>query len=1111
MPGRVVDVQREVAAIFEQVQNSTANHQKNLVAAYKLHSRSTVNPQGNKDDRGEHEFRDAFFTAIAAVLPVKKGATAADRVVKFVGSYFQYLNERAPDEDQPEEEDADDITTLASRFMNPTLEFLLRGFKAKDKNVRYRVVDFVAGMVAEMGTIDDDTYLKLRTELMERVYDKEGTIRMKVVVSLSRLAEGEDLNELEEGQQSILQLLLDTMTTDPSAEVRRIAAANMPIDPLTDEIKAALLSRLRDKDASVRKIMYSQVLEKGARARNSFHPRSLTITERELIVRNGLGDREASVRAAAASMIEAWFENSDLVKSEDDLALQLEEVDISDKASPEDRKKQKAMKDLTGFLSLFYLQDESDNNGEMRRGKVASDALRSLLSTVKDLAKNVLFGDDFFDDLTIEKVFLARVFVEHCADGREDLLEECGIPVVTRCAFRIQDWCNKLIEEDDSSVLVAEDREELQHQTEFIAGELLTFAVHLDYGDETGRRKMDLLIRNMLGLHNIPLSLVTRLTTDEKDLIRQVVEIISNLRDSDEGDDETGDRSLDSIDPDESFSSQRTPRKKPVRKDLTPHQQRAADAIDLRCLALCIALLERLDGTFAENSTLQGVFDELIMPSVVHKNPELQLQGLVAFGLSCLVARNLATKFLPALLEQAKAARVSEAIRTTIFRIVFDVLLAQTNLDSELKKNSLDFLLNEFETQCKKKGDGSPETLAVLSLGLGKLILHSLVDDPKTVMMSLLRAYYSPYNRENQPLLQCLTYFINMYSRCGASNQRIMQELFQEIFKETAEMYREFQENEDEVVNLDLANVTGMWVECTNPLEVMDAQGAPGEKKTGDPMTQFALAEDILRLMLNEKNMPKEQKKLLCQMLGKLYIPDEIEDTDRIRSLHLLITHINLRRPVKDTTANNALKKFDTKFRKQFERQLEGFSEEEYRKMEQLKELFDFLDDIIPDDDEDEAPKKGRKRRSDSIVSATDDDAVSVASSKRAKSKPKAKRRRLSTSDDEDSNSDNNTIRGTPPPRRRRLPQRSAATKKKPQVVVISDEEDDDDDEDEDVPASRSRATSSSSRARKEEARLDAEIDNILDEGTSMAVGHDSIMDDSDSDDADEVNDLLVA
>jgi hypothetical protein len=92
--------------------------------------------------------------------------------------------------------------------------------------------------------------------------------------------------------------------------------------------------------------------------------------------------------------------------------------------------------------------------------------------------------------------------------------------------------------------------------------------------------------------------------------------------------------------------------------------------------------------------------------------------------------------------------------------------------------------------------------------------------------------------------------------------------------------------------------------------------------------------------------------------------------------------------------------------------------------------------------------------------------------------------------------------------------------------VISSDDEEDSEDV-ETTPAPRkSRArvrqdllvniyipslTLSSVKTRKEEAMIDADIDDLLDhdEGPSVEIPHDSIMDDSDEED--EVNDLLAA
>jgi condensin complex subunit 3 len=68
---------------------------------------------------------------------------------------------------------------------------------------------------------------------------------------------------------------------------------------------------------------------------------------------------------------------------------------------------------------------------------------------------------------------------------------------------------------------------------------------------------------------------------------------------------------------------------------------------------------------------------------------------------------------------------------------------------------------------------------------------------------------------------------------------------------------------------------------------------------------------------------------------------------------------------LKDTVAQNAVVKFETAVSKKFEKQLEGFDESEYRQLERLKDLFEFLDDIIPDEDEEEIelPKKRTTRK----------------------------------------------------------------------------------------------------------------------------------------------------
>ncbi|KAJ6631026.1 nuclear condensing complex subunit [Mycena sp. CBHHK59/15] len=1007
MPARTlpagVDLQTAVPRIFDQTQNSTANHQKNFVALYKLHleaaQRTEKVPDGFKLT-GEREFEAFFMDMLSRVLPVKKGATAADRIVKFVGGYIKFVNERAA-EDKQEPDDEEDDDTTASRFTAKLLKFLLKGFSAKDKVVRYRVVYIVAEMVAHLGEVDEDIYVALRKALLERVYDKEAMIRVQVIIALSKLAGSEDPSELDEGEQTVLQVLLDTLISDPSADVRRATMLNIPVGPAS---LPALLTRTRDTDTTIRKLIYSSVLD-GAAA-NSAHPHTLTIAQRELLVRNGLGDREKSVRSAAANLLGTWIGvvGEDPVKPDEELASRMADVDIS---KTEDKppltnaeKQQKIVKTLTTFLHMFDLSFVSaDAGGEMQGGKLASDALKSVFDTRPDIFEDLYFGDAYFAELTPEKIFLARVFVDHCIfldredQGRgEQKMEGAGIPVVTSCAFRIQDGYNALVmadeerqakHDEDEDEEARERREEARLDKEFIVGEMLKLAVNLDYADEIGRRKMFALVRDMLTRPTLPLPLVPRcldvlrqLSSDERDLIRVVVEIVQDLREPGDEEDDTGaaDQSQDTInldgDGDTSFGSEKPAAPKKMvkaRDDMSPEEQERTDMIDIRCLSLCIGMLERVNGTLDENSTLQGILADLIIPSIQRKETAFREKGLVALGLFCLIARSLALQFLPLFLSQAEA-NVSEVLRLSLLQIIFDMLMVHERTilapGGENAEKAQTFLITQLTKESDAE-DTSPKVLALLSTGIAKLLLSAMITDVQAVK-NLLLVYLSPYNTDNQELRQCLAFFAPIYSHSSPSNQRVMREIFISIFQKVSKLGRGLEDDMDIITP---AQVAAMWLHWTDPFEVLDV-GKPGDPgKAGDPLIQFDMANDIVRALLTE-DMEKDDKKVLCQMLGKLYIPDEVDD-DKILTLKLLMHTLSVRRPLHDATINNAFKKFDASISKKFEKQLEGFDETELRKLEELHDLFEFLDDIIPEDDDEvvdvNPKKKGKKRRSDSI------------------------------------------------------------------------------------------------------------------------------------------------
>jgi condensin complex subunit 3 len=220
------------------------------------------------------------------------------------------------------------------------------------------------------------------------------------------------------------------------------------------------------------------------------HPRALSIKQRELIVKNGLGDREPTVRAVAANLLATWLDVAD--------------VD-SDAVDPSGGDKERFESRVLAFLNLFDLNE----------GEVATNALSRIFQAKADIIDNIEFDgrrvtlksfyvlistlDAYWTNLSPERAYLARVFIEHCRETKDDVRLESSLPVVTLIAFRTQEWYN-LLQDEDPVLQDLDDGERRRREDEIaskevIVAELLKLAVNLDYADEIGRRKMFELVR----------------------------------------------------------------------------------------------------------------------------------------------------------------------------------------------------------------------------------------------------------------------------------------------------------------------------------------------------------------------------------------------------------------------------------------------------------------------------------------------------------------------------------------------------------------------------------------------------------------------------------------
>ncbi|KAF7316513.1 hypothetical protein MIND_00170500 [Mycena indigotica] len=945
-----------VASIFEQAQTSIANHRKNCVALYKIHTGAAN--QGTSKKRSAHGDQSAFVATfldmVGRVIIIKKGPPTVERVIKFISHYVRFVNEKAQEDTTKKQADnpAESISTggteedsLASVFVSAILEWIVQGFLAKNKVVRYQAVHLVAEMIMYLGEVDEETYVSLRESLIERATcDKESTIRAQAVSALARLIGSEDPNELQEGERTILEIILDVVVYDPAADVRRAALLHLP---LTSTTLPTLLTRTLDVDPLLRKLVYASVFQPRLE-----HPRLLTISQREQLVQSGLGDREPAVRLAAGKMVFAWFELvlADPARAQDDLPWEGDDGGI--------------MAALIAFLNLFDVVGPGE--------AVAVDAVLSLLTTRPEFFDVFTFSEDYWTNLTPESAVLARVFLEHCLSGsREDRIEAASLPVVTAFAFNMQEVYNQLLAiledaevaralaGDDPETELDDSVEEELAKREVIISELLRMAVKLDYGDEIGRRKVYTVTRAMLAHPQLPPGLIPRcldvlkeILPSERELIRVVVEIIMDLREPEEGEIEASPiPDFNQADTTQSsIRRERSLRRDKTREEMSPNEAMRADMTDMRCLEVCINMLERVHGDFEDNSTLEGVLTDLVIPAVRRKEVGIREKGLVALGLCCLIAKvpvnicvsfwclisqGIAVKSLQLFLSQIQNA--PEQLKLNLLKIVFDLMVMydqQLWARVEDGQAILTFLTSTLEAE------DSPAVQALLCAGLAKLLLSGLAEDPQT-LKGLLLAYVSPYTAGNSELRQCLSYFFSVYCYSSALNQTRLQSIFMSAFDEVTKMNEDLgEEPEHPIVS---PQQFGLLV-----IDWTDARkAAPAVANDEYPQKAHAqLASDIL-LALYDSDRRSEDQEVLCALLNNLNIEGTLP-TPLMVKLSVLVQHIQKQCPFDDPALDKAISRFKNKFVGTYGELLGEIDWSEWETPE-MQELYNFIGIDIPD------------------------------------------------------------------------------------------------------------------------------------------------------------------
>ncbi|KAJ2617772.1 chromosome condensation complex Condensin, subunit G [Coemansia sp. RSA 1365] len=491
-PDVIASLRSVVPGIFDTAQRSGTGYRKHAVALYKLQLQ--CHDSDTEGLTGEDAFNKEFIRNLNKILGIKKREPSAEKVVKLVATFVQVSYEKDmqalaknikarhdsagvdvddvfSDQQAGKGEEAE-VDTPSSRFVELLIKYLLQGFQAKEKHTRLRCCQIVAMSVTSLGEIDEDLYFDLIKKLVERIRDKEASIRVHAAIALSKLQSGEDSDGGE-----VSDALLGLMQNDPSAEVRRAVLLNIAKTPMTIPF---VLERARDVDPTNRKCLFLKVMPP-----IDYH--LLSIEDRERLLAAGVNDRDPNVKRACVRMIgESWltFASQNLLE----LTSSLDVVD-----SP-----------------------------------AANKVMQSLFAAYPEIPENLQFDQELWETLTPEMSFIIRSTLEYFSERKDTENIDKHLPEVMQLAQLLESFGAKL--EAEQSEEMRPDLEFIIHQLLLVA-RMSDFPDELGRREMlTLMRKMIMVPEIPENNIEAVADIIRKLSINEQDFIRIMVEVVSDVR-----------------------------------------------------------------------------------------------------------------------------------------------------------------------------------------------------------------------------------------------------------------------------------------------------------------------------------------------------------------------------------------------------------------------------------------------------------------------------------------------------------------------------------------------------------------------------------------------------
>ncbi|CAH6721892.1 condensin complex subunit 3 [[Candida] jaroonii] len=580
----VIDIRSlngSIINVFQEAQFGLSGHRKLVVNLKSILNKSV--------ELGyEESFIYQINKLINKILDLKKGETAGDRIVKFIASFLRSLQQDIAKKNEGKNEDDEEEDEPVANLVDNMLRHLSIGMRAKNRNVRYRVVQILSYVLAHIGDIDLGLCQAIVDGLYMSLQDKEQNVRLNGVIAIShfqdlsnehikeigRYENKDHLSNIKESErqhkerlqkyQSLsfaTRLLIDTLNEDESPEIRRAALLNVAKNKIT---LPYIFESARDVNPTNRRLFYSRFLKE-------IDLRDINNLQLSKFVSYGLNDRSDQVRLAAIKTFNYWFQtvfnknftnfintftieelNTEEIKNIDKLLKEIFQLNFELVKSIEiDNWRETTIDKLFFIRNLFeFLNDnkyfslidekfiEPIELSEIifRHFKQRNSIIeqnKDLINKYKNFEKNQKNYQNNLDDIEYEY----SLIVEN---------EELDSEEVKLKANELDKTFQKILADKEQEMIEFKPdyKNHRMFQTglkslEIIINNFLKISLNYDYSDEISRRGLLQIVRSSVTNDYLSdetvelcLKIINKLSINEKEFVDIVIEAITDIRDS---------------------------------------------------------------------------------------------------------------------------------------------------------------------------------------------------------------------------------------------------------------------------------------------------------------------------------------------------------------------------------------------------------------------------------------------------------------------------------------------------------------------------------------------------------------------------------------------------